>query len=233
MIYIEQIILIDLLIHHILVLFTGLITLIDISKKRLLISDLLSVLIVISYFELHFNIRWEWCFIMLVAVISFRANWLAALVYFLLNATLGGISSILYFNYNYHWFYLLIILVIFLLIIFYYLYKYKGLVKKGLYYEAKLKGSAKKLFLYLDTGNKLFDNKNRAVIILNKKYMRYFTIKEDLIEINTINGSTREVSYQCRDFYILIKRRYIRFTGSVIFRDNVGDGIIGLNVIGG
>lgn len=63
--------------------------------------------------------------------------------------------------------------------------------------------------------------------------MRYFTIKEDLIEINTINGSTREVSYQCRDFYILIKRRYIRFTGSVIFRDNVGDGIIGLNVIGG
>lgn len=233
MIYIEQIILIDLLIHHIIVFFTGVLTLINVNKGRIIISDILNIIIVVLYFMFHINLKWQLGLILIIAIIIFKKNIVALMVYFLLNATLGGISSIIYFNYNYHWFYVLFILFLLLIIVLFYIFKYKGLIKRGLYYECIFKKRRRKLALFLDTGNRLYDDENKAVIIINAKYKTYCQKSLHSVDIETINGSTKEVCYKCNDLYIKIKRKYIRFTGSIIFRDNIGDGIIGLNVLGG
>lgn len=233
MIYIEQIILIDLLIHHIIVFFTGVLTLINVNKGRIIISDILNIIIVVLYFMLHINLKWQLGLILIIAIIIFKKNIVALMVYFLLNATLGGISSIIYFNYNYHWFYVLFILFLLLIIVLFYIFKYKGLIKRGLYYECIFKKRRRRLALFLDTGNRLYDDENKAVIIINAKYKAYCQKSLHSVDIETINGSTKEVCYKCNDLYIKIKRKYIRFTGSIIFRDNIGDGIIGLNVLGG
>lgn len=233
MIYIEQIILIDLLIHHIIVFFTGVLTLINVNKGRIIISDILNIIIVVLYFMFHINLKWQLGLILIIAIIIFKKNIVALMVYFLLNATLGGISSIIYFNYNYHWFYVLFILFLLLIIVLFYIFKYKGLIKRGLYYECIFKKKRRKLALFLDTGNRLYDDENKAVIIINAKYKTYCQKSLHSVDIETINGSTKEVCYKCNDLYIKIKRKYIRFTGSIIFRDNIGDGIIGLNVLGG
>ena len=233
MIYIEQIILIDLLIHHIIVFFTGVLTLINVNKGRIIISDILNIIIVVLYFMFHINLKWQLGLILIIAIIIFKKNIVALMVYFLLNATLGGISSIIYFNYNYHWFYVLFILFLLLIIVLFYIFKYKGLIKGGLYYECIFKKKRRKLALFLDTGNRLYDDENKAVIIINAKYKTYCQKSLHSVDIETINGSTKEVCYKCNDLYIKIKRKYIRFTGSIIFRDNIGDGIIGLNVLGG
>lgn len=233
MIYIEQIILIDLLIHHIIVFFTGVLTLINVNRGRIIISDILNIIIVVSYFMFHTNLKWQLCLILIIAIIIFKKNIVALMVYFLLNATLGGISSIIYFNYNYHWFYVLFILLLLLIIVLFYIFKYKGLIKRGLYYECIFKKKRRRLALFLDTGNRLYDDENKAVIIINAKYKAYCQKSLHSVDIETINGQTKEVCYKCNDLYIKIKRKYIRFTGSIIFRDNIGDGIIGLNVLGG
>lgn len=233
MIYIEQIILIDLLIHHIIVFFTGVLTLINVNRGRIIISDILNIIIVVLYFMFHINLKWQLGLILIIAIIIFKKNIVALMVYFLLNATLGGISSIIYFNYNYHWFYVLFILFLLLIIVLFYIFKYKGLIKRGLYYECILKKRRRRLALFLDTGNRLYDDENKAVIIINAKYKAYCQKSLHSVDIETINGSTKEVCYKCNDLYIKIKRKYIRFTGSIIFRDNIGDGIIGLNVLGG
>lgn len=233
MIYIEQIILIDLLIHHIIVFFTGVLTLINVNKGRIIISDILNIIIVVLYFMFHINLKWQLGLILIIAIIIFKKNIVALMVYFLLNATLGGISSIIYFNYNYHWFYVLFILFLLLIIVLFYIFKYKWLIKRGLYYECIFKKKRRKLALFLDTGNRLYDDENKAVIIINAKYKTYCQKSLHSVDIETINGSTKEVCYKCNDLYIKIKRKYIRFTGSIIFRDNIGDGIIGLNVLGG
>lgn len=158
MIYIEQIILIDLLIHHIIVFFTGVLTLINVNKGRIIISDILNIIIVVLYFMFHINLKWQLGLILIIAIIIFKKNIVALMVYFLLNATLGGISSIIYFNYNYHWFYVLFILFLLLIIVLFYIFKYKGLIKRGLYYEAFLKKRRRRLALFLDTGNRLYDD---------------------------------------------------------------------------
>lgn len=233
MIYIEQIILIDLLIHHIIVFFTGVLTLINVNRGRIIISDILNIIIVVLYFMLHINLKWQLGLILIIAIIIFKKNIVALMVYFLLNTTLGGISSIIYFNYNYHWFYVLFILFLLLIIVLFYIFKYKGLIKRGLYYECILKKGRRRLALFLDTGNRLYDDENKAVIIINAKYKAYCQKSLHSVDIETINGSTKEVCYKCNDLYIKIKRKYIRFTWSIIFRDNIGDGIIGLNVLGG
>ena len=233
MIYIEQIILIDLLIHHTIVFFTGVLTLINVNRGRIIISDILNIIIVVLYFMFHINLKWQLCLILIIAIIIFKKNIVALMVYFLLNTTLGGISSIIYFNYNYHWFYVLFILFLLLIIVLFYIFKYKGLIKRGLYYECILKKGRRRLALFLDTGNRLYDDENKAVIIINAKYKAYCQKSLHSVDIETINGSTKEVCYKCNDLYIKIKRKYIRFTGSIIFRNNIGDGIIGLNVLGG
>lgn len=233
MIYIEQIILIDLLIHHIIVFFTGVLTLINVNRGRIIISDILNIIIVVLYFMFHINLKWQLGLILIIAIIIFKKNIVALMVYFLLNTTLGGISSIIYFNYNYHWFYVLFILFLLLIIVLFYIFKYKGLIKRGLYYECIFKKRRRRLALFLDTGNRLYDDENKAVIIINAKYKAYCQKSQHSVDIETINGSTKEVCYKCNDLYIKIKRKYIRFTGSIIFRDNIGDGIIGLNVLGG
>lgn len=233
MIYIEQIILIDLLIHHTIVFFTGVLTLINVNRGRIIISDILNIIIVVLYFMFHINLKWKLGLILIIAIIIFKKNIVALMVYFLLNTTLGGISSIIYFNYNYHWFYVLFILFLLLIIVLFYIFKYKGLIKRGLYYECILKKGRRRLALFLDTGNRLYDDENKAVIIINAKYKAYCQKSLHSVDIETINGSTKEVCYKCNDLYIKIKRKYIRFTGSIIFRDNIGDGIIGLNVLGG
>lgn len=233
MIYIEQIILIDLLIHHTIVFFTGVLTLINVNRGRIIISDILNIIIVVLYFMFHINFKWQLGLILIIAIIIFKKNIVALMVYFLLNTTLGGISSIIYFNYNYHWFYVLFILFLLLIIVLFYIFKYKGLIKRGLYYECVFKKRRRRLALFLDTGNRLYDDENKAVIIINAKYKAYCQKSLHSVDIETINGSTKEVCYKCNDLYIKIKRKYIRFTGSIIFRDNIGDGIIGLNVLGG
>lgn len=233
MIYIEQIILIDLLIHHTIVFFTGVLTLINVNRGRIIISDILNIIIVVLYFMFHINFKWQLGLILIIAIIIFKKNIVALMVYFLLNTTLGGISSIIYFNYNYHWFYVLFILLLLLIIVLFYIFKYKGLIKRGLYYECIFKKRRRRLALFLDTGNRLYDDENKAVIIINAKYKAYCQKSLHSVDIETINGSTKEVCYKCNDLYIKIKRKYIRFTGSIIFRDNIGDGIIGLNVLGG
>lgn len=181
----------------------------------------------------HINLKWQLGLILIIAIIIFKKNIVALMVYFLLNTTLGGISSIIYFNYNYHWFYVLFILFLLLIIVLFYIFKYKGLIKRGLYYECIFKKRRRRLALFLDTGNRLYDDENKAVIIINAKYKAYCQKSLHSVDIETINGSTKEVCYKCNDLYIKIKRKYIRFTGSIIFRDNIGDGIIGLNVLGG
>lgn len=233
MIYIEQIILIDLLIHHTIVFFTGVLTLINVNRGRIIISDILNIIIVVLYFMFHINLKWQLGLILIIAIIIFKKNIVALMVYFLLNTTLGGISSIIYFNYNYHWFYVLFILLLLLIIVLFYIFKYKELIKRGLYYECIFKKRRRRLALFLDTGNRLYDDENKAVIIINAKYKAYCQKSLHSVDIETINGSTKEVCYKCNDLYIKIKRKYIRFTGSIIFRDNIGDGIIGLNVLGG
>ena len=182
---------------------------------------------------LHISLKWELLLVLLMEIIIFKKNIVSIIVYFFLNIALGGISSIIYFNFNYHWFYLLFILLIFIISGLIYLFKYKGILKKALYYEARIDGLKSKLFLFLDTGNKLYDNENNPIIIINKKYKNYLKASNNVIEINTINGSTKEVCYKCEGFYIKIKRKYIKFRGSIILRDNIGDGIIGLGLIGG
>ena len=181
----------------------------------------------------HINLKWQLGLILIIAIIIFKKNIVALMVYFLLNTTLGGISSIIYFNYNYHWFYVLFILFLLLIIVLFYIFKYKGLIKRGLYYECIFKKKRRRLALFLDTGNRLYDDENKAVIIINAKYKAYCQKSLHSVDIETINGQTKEVCYKCNDLYIKIKRKYVRFTGSIIFRDNIGDGIIGLNVLGG
>ena len=145
MIYIEQIILIDLLIHHTIVFFTGVLTLINVNRGRIIISDILNIIIVVLYFMFHINLKWQLGLILIIAIIIFKKNIVALMVYFLLNTTLGGISSIIYFNYNYHWFYVLFILFLLLIIVLFYIFKYKGLIKRGLYYECILKKREKEI----------------------------------------------------------------------------------------
>ncbi len=234
MIYIEQIIFIDLLIHHMFLYLTNLLTINNINKLRLLMSDILNIILIISYIYFNINIKIEILFIFLISLILFNIkNILSIMIYIMLNTSLGGIANIIYLNYNYHYQYLYILIIVYLIIIFLYKVKYKNIPKISLYYTVLIKDINTKINAYLDTGNLLVDNNKEGILILNIKYKSDLFINNGYINISTINDTLKEECFKCKNLYIKYKRKYHKFKGSIIFKDINQECIIGLKSIGG
>lgn len=234
MIYIEQIIFIDLLIHHMFLYLTNLLTINNINKLRLLMSDILNIILIILYIYFNINIKIEILFIFLISLISFNIkNVLSIMIYMMLNASLGGIANIIYLNYNYHYQYLYILIIVYLIIVFLYKVKYKNIPKISLYYTILIKDINIRINAYLDTGNLLVDNNKEGILILNTKYKSDLFINNGYINISTINDTLKEECFKCKNLYIKYKRKYHKFKGSIIFKDINQEGIIGLKSIGG
>lgn len=234
MIYIEQIIFIDLLIHHIFLYLTNLLTINNINKLRLFISDIFNIMLIILYVYLNINVKIEILLIILISLISFTVKKiLSIIIYILLNTSLGGIANIIYLNYNYHFKYLYILLLVYLIIIFLYKLKYKNIPKISLYYSILIKDINIRIKVYLDTGNLLVDNNKEGILILNIKYKSDLFINNGYINISTINDTLKEECFKCKNLYIKYKRKYHKFKGSIIFKDINQEGIIGLKSIGG
>lgn len=233
MIYIEQIALLDFLIHHIFYYLTCLICCSTLSKIRLILGDLLNLLCLITYFIFHYDIKIEFVFILIIGIITFEHRPFPIFIYFFLNVSLGGIANVIYNSFNYHWYYTVIIILCYLTMIFIFFKYNKRIIHRGLYYKARFKNEGVDILLFLDTGNSLVDYDNQPVIILNKKYIKYLSMSSRYIEISTINGRSKEACYKCNDLYIKINKRYVKYKGSIILKSNVFDGIIGLKAIGG
>lgn len=236
MVYIEGIILVDLIIHHVFVYATSLFLFIRVKKIRLVISDLANILLLWLYVTYRISFMYQIVFIIVISLATFHKQKIkASLLYLGLNMILGGMAEILYLGGILNEKLLIAILVLLLIVLIIYKTICKSIKSKELVYQLILIEKKKRLVLdvYLDTGNFLQDEHNNSVIIVNKKYKSYFKRLDSKVLCQTVNNTSFIPTYKFDNAYLKLNNHYVEIEGSIAFSNIAFEGMIGLDILGG
>lgn len=236
MVYIELIILTDLIIHHVFVYATSLFLFIRVKCYRLLISDIFNLLLLWLYIRYHILLPVQVILIIVICYITFHKQKIkASLLYLAFNMMLGGLAEILYLGGELNWYLLLIILSALLILIITYKVVFKKIKDKALIYQMIIIERKKRLVLdvYLDTGNFMQDEHNNPVIIVNNKYKKIFKRKDSMVLCQTVNNTSFLPTYKFDNAYIKLDGHYIEVDGTIVFSNIAFEGMIGLDILGG
>lgn len=238
MVYIEEIIIIDTLIHIFFLNITGYISYLKLKKLNIVFSIILNILSIIIYVYLIKNIYINLMFFLLISLVSFyrkkKKNYIKeVLIYLTLNLIFGGINQIFYINILYNRYLTLILLFGFIFFTIFFITKGKfSFNKDNLVYDFIIIYNNKKLDLklYLDTGNFLQSEDYLPIIILNKKYqIGSFYKKENCY---TITGSKEIELYKVDEIYLSLGKLK-KVEAYITFASMEYDGMCGLKIIEG
>lgn len=239
MIYIEKLILIDLLIHISFIYLTSMICAIKVRKINILFSSIINIVLIIIYIYFYKNILLNLFFSVVIALISFLGVTIKmiikeAILYLLLNILLGGLSEILYIC-NIKGCLALIALVFFMttIVIAYMIFFKINISFNCLIYEMYIVHKRKKYRLigYLDTGNFMQSENNVPVIVLSTKYKIGDFIKNE--RCITISGQKELKLYKVDNIYLKIKKRYKPINAYIVYSHLNYDCMFGLKIIEG
>lgn len=218
-IYVEKIIIFNILIHLTLVFATRYLTNDKVRKVGLISSVLLGVINMYIFFFTPSFINY--ILIIIIALICFKSI-KSTLLYIMFNLILGGITGVI--NLSIQYYYETILLCSISIIIFiYFLRKEKN--------EYKISINNKIYNCFYDTGC-IISLGLTPVIVVNANLNIELVYFSD-IEINTIEGINIHKVYKAKDVY-LIKNKVKIYKNCLIIKSNIDyDVIIGKNFIGG
>lgn len=222
-IYIEKIVVLNVLIHILLILGVRYLT----NNKTSLLKTIISIIIGIInlYFFFLCNLGILHYFIFLIIGILPFYNIKSTLLYLMFNIILGGITGIINLSINYY--YEVIFLSCFVIFILIYI------LKKDIKHINVIINTDKeyKFKCFYDTGC-IINIGFTPVIVLNEKYninLEYFTS----IDINTIAGCTKHKVYKANNVYLLNKNKKIEKHCLIILSNIDYEVMIGKNFLGG
>lgn len=222
-IYIEKVIILNIIIHLILIITTNYITNNKPKISKIIISIILGTINLV-YYLLYPNYYMKYL-IIIIAFITF-VNIKSTLIYLMLNFILGGITGVVNLSINFYYEVIILASVVILFVIFY----FKQETEENITIIIKTKEEHHFKAFY-DTGC-LINVGLTPVIILNEKYdikLSYFTS----IEVNTIAGVAYKEVYKAEGVYIYKNNKMIEKHCLVIKSNIEYDVIIGKNFIGG
>ncbi len=225
-IYIEKIIILNIIIHLLLVVTTNFITSNKSKKKLIVISTILgSGNLFCSLFYPNTMYTYSYFIVIIISFISFF-NIKSTLIYLMLNFILGGISGVVNLSINYYYEVIIISTIVILFIIFYFknqhCNEFKIIIKENKEY---------KLNAFYDSGC-LINIGLTPIIILNEKFdidLEFFTT----FNVDTIGGTTTHKVYKANNIFLIENNKKIEKQCLIIKANIAYDVIIGKNFIGG
>lgn len=158
---------------------------------------------------------------------------LEAIVYLMLNFTLGGSAEILYrIVNNFHSVIISLVLMVLLIGIFA-IYKKINISHKSLIYELIISDENNLIYLngYCDTGNFLTTDDNIPIVFLNNK-ISIGKYKRRIL-IQSVSTKSYINLYEVKEFKIKIKNKFIKRDVYIAFADINHMAMFGLNILGG
>ena len=226
-IYIELVLIVNILLHLFLIIFIHNLFYIRYRKYMIigLILDGMYMLLYIYNFLLYDYLKYIFPFILVI--LSFKTNFYTYLkitfVYFILSYVLGGMSYTINLSGNLEY---VVILVVFLFILLILMFFYKSKVINAFYdLSFKYRNKSFHVNAFLDTGCNIW-YKEFPVIVLNKKY-QFDIYTNEFISINTGLASSKAMVYYIDQ--LKIDKTVINCY--CVFLDIEYEAIIGCNVL--
>lgn len=222
-IYIEKIVIINVLIHLLLILATRYLTNNKINKNKTIISIVIGIINLYFYFLFNLYLLHYVLFI-ITSILPFN-NIKSTLLYIILNFILGGVTGVV--NLSISYFYEVILLCSIIMFIFIYILK-----KDNKQINIIIKTDKEYMFkCFYDTGC-LINIGLTPVIVLSDKFdinLEYFTN----IKINTIAGETLHNVYKAKNVYVVDNNSKIEKHCLIIISNIDYEVIVGKNFLGG
>lgn len=239
-VYLEYLILINVIIHYFIIKFCQKIFSKKIRHKNLMLSILLlnvNLFIYLQYPLLSSYLKYIFgLFIVGVAFFPEKPKTILkiALIYFILNIVLGGFNFFLNI-YNLNLNVSLVISLIFMIVVFELdiLPKIDIKLIKQYFYDInfKVQGKQYQFQVFLDTGNFSYsETDNLPIVILNEKHRMLFN-SDSSIRLKSLGQSYKMDIYRVSDFYITIGQKRIKKEVYLAFGDLDFDGIFGLDLL--
>lgn len=222
-IYIEKIVIINVLIHLLLILATRYLTNNKINKNKTIISIVIGIINLYFYFLFNLYLLHYVIFI-ITSILPFK-NIKSTLLYIILNFILGGVTGVV--NLSISYFYEVILLCSIIMFIFIYILK-----KDNKQINIIIKTDKEYMFkCFYDTGC-LINIGLTPVVVLSDKFdinLEYFTN----IKINTIAGETLHNVYKAKNVYVVDNNSKIEKHCLIIISNIDYEVIVGKNFLGG
>lgn len=237
--YIEEIILVNLLIHIIFIFITSYLFSQKINIFLLIISALLDIVYLIMYLLIPYALEpYRYLFILIISILPFINRGIAkaileAIIYWMLNITLGGTSGIIYkLNTNPYLVYLAITLIFGIFNVY---FAYKRLHYRNTHFEYQIRiidNNKNYQFIgFCDTGNFLLSNGNIPIVFMNKKIKIGKFVK--YLDCQTVTGKRRIRLYKVDKFQLLINGSYYEKDVYLSYADINYQMMFGLALLGG
>lgn len=237
--YIEIIVLINVVIHYGLSRVSGYILGVKINKFLLFSSVILDCLYVVLYVLLPYEFEpYKYILIFLIAILPCLNKGIIrclfyALIYLMLNFTLGGITEIVYKTISNFISVVISLFIILLICILILLYKRNKVNYDRLMYDIIISFNKKNIKLkgFCDTGNFLRDDDLIPIVFVKEKYKMGNFYKT--IDVKTVNDVKKVEIYLIDVFKVKIKNRYITKDVYISFVDINYDVMFGIDILGG
>lgn len=238
--YIEYILISNIIIHILIIYSIALIIGIKINKLLLMISSILDSIYMILYIYFPYYLENIKYFIgIILSLIPFinkdKGNiFRGTILYYLLNISLGGEAYLLFKILKLEYYHIIILSLILFISIYFYKSIYKYNIKTNhLFYDVIIKDKKNtiKLKCYLDTGNIIVSDDLLSIIFLDKKY-KIGTYKGKVLS-KSVGGNNYIDIYCVDEIYIKINKKYIKRDAYLAFSELKYDGIFGIGLLGG
>ncbi|MCL2521978.1 MAG: sigma-E processing peptidase SpoIIGA [Erysipelotrichales bacterium] len=239
-VYLEYLILINVVIHYLIIKFCQKIFSKKVSHKNLFLSILLLNVNLFIYLQYPLISNYlKYIFGLLIVGTAFypekpKTIIKIALIYFILNIVLGGFNFFLNI-YNLNLNISLLISLIFMIIIFELdiLPKIDTKLIKQYFYNINfnIQGKEYQFQAFLDTGNfSKSETDNVPIVILNEKHRMLYQ-SDASIKLKSLGQSYKMDIYRISDFYITIGEKQLKREVYLAFGDLEFDGIFGLDLL--
>lgn len=238
MVYIEEIIAIDVLIHLSFVYLTDIFCIERVRLFNLILSISINILLIFFYLYGYKNMLLTYGIILLISFSAFFKLNLKAMirevfVYFSFNFLFGGLASVLYLSDRLKFWEILLLFILLNMIIIIYHLIYNGYFQlKGLLYKVILEEKNHKYVIrgYLDTGNFMLHNEI-PILVLSKKY--HIGKKVAVDEAYTISGNKTIELYKVDHVYVYSNKRYSERNAYIAYSKLHFDAMFGIKFLEG
>ena len=237
--YIEEIILVNLLIHIIFVFITSYLFSQKINIILFIISIILDISYLILYILIPYNLEpYKYLFILSISITPFINKGLTkalleTIIYSMLNVTLGGTAGVIYkLNTNPYLVYLALALIFGIFNIY---FAYKRLHYRNTHFEYQIRIIDNNKFYrfigFCDTGNFLLSTGNIPIVFMNKKIKIGKFVK--YLDCKTVTGTRRIRLYKVDKFQLMINGSYYEKDVYLSYADINYQMMFGLALLGG
>ncbi len=205
----------------------------------ILLSCIFDIIYMLLYIYYPYQLEaYKYLAILIISITPFvtkglQKSLLLALVYFMLNFTLGGSAEILFSIVSNFLAVILSLAVILFLLSLFALYKRIHISHSSLTYNIYIEDGNHSYYLdgYCDTGNFLSTDDNIPIVFLNRKIQigRY---KKSIL-VHTVSLERQISLYEVKEFKIKIKNKYVKRDVYLAYADISCMVMFGLNILGG